>query len=270
MPKTLQRILDRIRRRRESVPGPTASALARKFAEERVASSPESGRESFLPKKSRTDLEEYFQSRREGRGIWKWSHYFEIYDRHLAKFVDRDVHLAEVGVYSGGSLEMWRHYFGERCHVTGIDIQPACLSYADAHTTIVIGDQADPAFWKRFREGGTRTVDVLIDDGGHSYDQQRVTLQEMLPYLSPGGVYICEDIHGRDNEFARYAQTLAGELNAFTPAPPQDGLITTATPFQSSVASMHFYPFALVIEKTCSPRSSFAAPKRGTQWEPFL
>src|SRR5690349_627605 len=31
-------------------------------------------------------LEEYFDSVTEGRGIWKWTHYFDIYHRHFQKF----------------------------------------------------------------------------------------------------------------------------------------------------------------------------------------
>ena len=49
-------------------------------------------------------LRAYFDSHVEGNGIYKWNHYFEIYERHLAKFINREVKLCEIGVYSGGSL----------------------------------------------------------------------------------------------------------------------------------------------------------------------
>src|SRR5438067_1520135 len=120
----------------------------------------------------------YFASHVEGRGIWKWTHYFDIYERHLAKFVGRDVHVVEIGVCGGGSLEMWRHYFGSGCRVTGIDIDEACRAYEDEHTKILIGDQADRAFWRSFREQ-VPLVDELLDVGGHSSEQQRLTLAEM-------------------------------------------------------------------------------------------
>src|SRR5262245_23245078 len=61
-------------------------------------------------------LKAYFDSHTEGNGIWKFIHYFDIYTRHLAKFVGTDVRIMEVGVYSGGSLAMWRDYFGSNCH----------------------------------------------------------------------------------------------------------------------------------------------------------
>jgi hypothetical protein len=56
-------------------------------------------------------LRTFFDSRETGRGIWKCLHYFDIYHRHFSKFVGRDVKVLEIGVYSGGSLEMWRHLF---------------------------------------------------------------------------------------------------------------------------------------------------------------
>jgi hypothetical protein len=213
-------------------------------------------------------LRAYFDAVTEGPGVWKWLHYFELYDRHLRKFVGRHVTVVEVGVYSGGSMPMWRHYFGEGCRVHGVDVQEDCRAYEDSHTTIHIGDQADRVFWKRFRES-VPTVDVLIDDGGHQPEQQMVTLEEMLHHLRPGGVYICEDLHGVRNRFAAFAHSLADELNAFTRASPQE-LASTATPFQAAINSVHLYPFVVVIEKRDSAVKSFLAPKHGTKWQPFL
>ncbi len=68
-------------------------------------------------------LRAFFDSRKEGRGIWKWDHYFDVYHRHFGKFVGRDVNVLEIGVYSGGSLEMWKAYFGPRCRIYGVDIE---------------------------------------------------------------------------------------------------------------------------------------------------
>src|SRR5687768_5280908 len=53
------------------------------------------------------DLLQYCAHKRSGRGLWKWEHYLEIYDRHFARFRGHAVHVMEIGVYSGGSLEMW-------------------------------------------------------------------------------------------------------------------------------------------------------------------
>jgi hypothetical protein len=212
-------------------------------------------------------LRAYFDSVSEGPGVWKWLHYFDHYHRHLQKLIDRPVTVVEVGVYSGGSLGMWRRYFGDGCRLHGVDIEEACRAYENGYTTIHIGDQADRAFWDRFRRAVPH-ADVLIDDGGHEAEQQMVTLEEMLPHLSPGGIYIAEDIHG-GNHFAAFVNALATELNAFATI-GQPELASRATPFQSAIGSIHLYPFAVVIEKREVPVERFDAPKHGTRWQPFL
>ena len=97
-------------------------------------------------------LREFFNARTKGPGIWKWDHYFDAYDRHLSRFRDTDAHVLEIGVYSGGSLELWRDYFGPKAHLYGLDIEEACRAY-DGHAgaKIFIGDQGDRANWREFR-----------------------------------------------------------------------------------------------------------------------
>jgi hypothetical protein len=210
----------------------------------------------------------YFGNNRTGPGIWKWEHYFAVYHRHFAKFIDTPVTVLEIGIYSGGSLGMWRSYFGDQCHVIGIDIKDACRVYESDFTSIYIGDQADRGFWKTLRSQ-IKEVDIVIDDGGHTPQQQRVTLEEVLPWLNSGGVYVCEDIHGIDNPFAFYASRLAEHLN-FQRKASGPILECKASDFQSAIQSVSFYPFCLVIEKTEQEVRRYAAPKHGTEWQPFF
>jgi hypothetical protein len=207
---------------------------------------------------------DYFEGHVTGRGIWKWRHYFEIYERHFRRFVDQEVHLVEIGVYSGGSLDMWKAYFGPRCHVYGVDIEPACKAYEDdERTRVFIGDQADRTFWHTLRRQVPR-VDIIIDDGGHLAEQQIVTLEEMLPHLRGGGVYLCEDVAPSHNGFAAY---IAGFTDALNAGGDQVG---EPTPLQREIHSVHRYPFVVVIEKCSQLRDELVAPMRGTEWQPFL
>src|SRR5262245_59659947 len=52
-----------------------------------------------VPNEPPNALREYFECHRNGRGIWKWMHYFDIYHRHLSKFVGREVHIVEIGIF---------------------------------------------------------------------------------------------------------------------------------------------------------------------------
>ena len=175
-------------------PAPPGRVPSRRRVRKRPGGRPRDARSATRTAGPSNALRDSSRPTRKGRGIFKWLHYFEIYDRHLAKFVGKDVHIVEIGVFSGGSLGMWHSYFGPRARITGVDIMPACKVYENEFTKIEIGDQSDRSFWKRFRDEYP-PVDIVIDDGGHMSEQQMVTLEELLPHVSPGGVYICEDVH---------------------------------------------------------------------------
>jgi Methyltransferase domain len=216
-------------------------------------------------------LRRYFDEHRSGPGIWKWLHYFELYEHHFARFVGREVNVLEIGIYSGGSLGMWREYFGPRCNVYGVDIEPACRAYVGERTQVFIGDQADRDFWRRLRTQAP-PFDIVIDDGGHLPEQQIVTLEEVLPHMNPGGVYVCEDLSGEFNAFSAYVQNLSARLNdAERLTRSETGeLNLETTAFQAAIHSVHFYPFVSVIELRGGALGHFSAPKHGTSWEPFF
>lgn len=202
----------------------------------------------------------YFMAHTDGPGIHKYLHYFDIYHRHFARFIGREVRIMEVGVYSGGSLRMWREYFGPSSRIYGVDIEPACLEYKAENIDILIGDQGDRAFWRKVKETVPK-IDIFIDDGSHLYDHQMITLEEMLPHIGPEGVFLCEDIHGSPNDFAAYLYGLASTLNS-----------GETTDFLKAVDSIHLYPFVGVIEKAGSYgryRAPLSAPRHGTEWAPF-
>jgi hypothetical protein len=217
-------------------------------------------------------LASYFLSHKEGPGIWKWMHYFDVYQRHLSKFVGREVHVVEIGIYSGGSLSLWKDYFGDQCHIYGVDIEEACRTYESDRIRVMIGDQADRTFWAEFKKS-VPIVDVVIDDGGHLAEQQLVTLEELLPHIRWGGVYLCEDITTVNNRFAAYLHGLSTNLNAASWCSLEDGtpgIGSSTSAFQTAVNSIHLYPFLTVIEKSERPLLKLVSPKQGTQWQPFL
>jgi hypothetical protein len=215
-------------------------------------------------------LRRYFDATAEGPGILKWNHYFDIYHRHFAKFRGTDARILEIGVYSGGSLGMWRDYFGRKSHIYGVDIEPACRIYAGDGVSILIGDQADRAFWRKVRTE-LPPFDIVIDDGGHNPEQQIVTLEEILPHLRPGGVYLCEDIHHARNRFLFYLDGLSHNLNSGVmvhDVNPERWLAIEANGLQSRIESIHHYPLVVVIETRSDPIQEFVSPKRGSQWQP--
>ena len=58
-------------------------------------------------------LREIYESH-EGRLLNKWEHYIDIYDQFFNKYRNKDIVFVEIGIAHGGSLQMWRKYFGEK------------------------------------------------------------------------------------------------------------------------------------------------------------
>lgn len=210
-------------------------------------------------------IRDYFESNREGPGIWRWQHYFDVYHRHFRRLVGREINVLEIGVYSGGSIGMWQRYFGPQARIYGADLMPECKEYEDMAAGIFIGHQGDPAFWDRVLRA-VPGFDVVIDDGSHAPQHQLAALQALLPHVRPGGVYVTEDIHGRSNAFQFFVSGLARNLNAY--ARPEDDGSLAPSGFQRLVDSVHLYPFMSVIELRDAEVTTFRSEKRGTLWQP--
>ena len=216
-------------------------------------------------------LREYFE-RNPGRLIQKWLNYFEIYERHFARFRNREVHVMEIGVFHGGSLQMWKHYFGPLATVYGVDVNPDCKRLEEDRVRILIGDQADRAFLRSLRDVVPR-IDVLIDDGGHRMEQQIATFEELFAQVADDGVYLCEDLHTsywhefggglrRDGTFIEYSKRLVDQLNAWFTRDPDRFEVDD---FTLTARSLHYYTSVLVIEKR-----RMELPREGASGVPAL
>jgi hypothetical protein len=134
----------------------------------------------------------FFANEREA--VHKWTHYLPIYDRILGKYAGSPVRFLEIGVFRGGSMNMWREFFGAQATIFGVDVNPACAAFDGISGQVRIGSQDDPAFLRRVVEemGG---VDVVLDDGSHLASHQRASFDVLFPLVSDGGLYLIEDLH---------------------------------------------------------------------------
>jgi predicted SAM-dependent methyltransferase/limonene-1,2-epoxide hydrolase len=191
-----------------------------------------------------------------GRPLTKWRGYFDVYHRHLQRFRAAPVTILEFGIFRGGSLQMWRHYFGARARVIGVDIQPECKAFEEEGIAVRIGDQEDRAFLRRLA-AEFAPFDVVIEDGGHHMGQQIATFEEIFPRMTPHGVYVAEDLHTsywpeygggyrQQGTFIEYAKALVDRLNAWHTRTPEQFSVDD---FTLQAGSMHFYDSMLVVER---------------------
>jgi hypothetical protein len=125
----------------------------------------------------------------------RWDHYIPIYERHFSRFRDRPVNVLEIGVQEGGGLWMWHKYFHPDSAIFGVDINPACARPDLTNVEVEIGDQADPDFWLYIRSIMLGPFDIVIDDGGHTMNQQITAFESIYHTMAPDGVYLVEDTH---------------------------------------------------------------------------
>ena len=65
----------------------------------------------------------------EHRLIDKWVHYFPIYEKWFSPYRGKEIVFVEVGVQNGGSVQMWKNYFGKDAKIVGVDIDPRCKKF---------------------------------------------------------------------------------------------------------------------------------------------
>lgn len=185
--------------------------------------------------------------------IYKWAHYFPIYERHFREFVNKSVLMIEIGVFKGGSLKMWHKYFGPLARIVGLDIHPACALFDGDDCKVRIGDQRDVKFLGSvIKEFGT--PDIVLDDGSHMMEDMDATFRFLYPLLNNNGVYVVEDAHTcyreeyggglrKPGTFIEKAKELIDVLNAYHIS---DDMVDD---FTRSTFSISFYDSIVVFEK---------------------
>jgi hypothetical protein len=118
--------------------------------------------------------------------------YFNIYDELFNKYRNKKITFVEIGVKWGGSLLMWKKFFGNDARIIGIDLYPETKKLEKHGLEIFIGDQSSDVFWKNFfSEVGN--IDVLLDDGGHTNENQILTVNNVINNVNDNGLIVIED-----------------------------------------------------------------------------
>lgn len=206
----------------------------------------------------KNDLERFFWSN-DGPKVHKWLHYFDIYDRYFSEFQGAPVKFLEIGVFNGGSLDMWRNYFGQDAVIFGIDIDPNCANLNGRSAQVRIGSQDDPTFLREVVEemGG---VDLVLDDGSHDSIHIRKSLDVLFPLLADGGRYMIEDLHAaywpshsggyrRPASFISAVKGMIDDINHW-----YHGRAHTVPATAEEIRAIHIHDSIVVLEKGQSER----------------
>ena len=138
-------------------------------------------------------LHRYFLNNSSKR-LHKWTHYFDIYERHFERFRGRSPVILEIGVMGGGSLAMWMAYFGEGAKIIGLDVNPVCKRHEAKDIDIFIGSQSDEATLQSIKAKYPH-IDIVLDDGSHHSIDMITSFDHLYDHVQPYGIYMVEDTH---------------------------------------------------------------------------
>lgn len=209
------------------------------------------------------EMERLFFSHKGGI-LHKWHHYLAIYDRWFAPYKNKPITILEIGVSGGGSLELWRKFFGTEARIIGVDIDPSVRDRAPKDAEIYIGDQGDRAFLENL--GATvGEFDIIIDDGSHVNIHQILTFDVLFPRLKQGGLFVCEDLHTSywksygggfpksglfgsklPKTWIEYVKVMIDQMHAWYASPRDKQPITALT---RDIGGLHIYDSIAVFEK---------------------
>jgi hypothetical protein len=116
----------------------------------------------------------------------------------------RPARILELGLFDGGSLAFWFEYFRPE-KIVGLDKSPRgdsayfrrFLAGSDREARIRTFWGTNQSDRKRLREivaeelGGS--IDLVIDDASHRYEETKASFETLFPLVRPGGLYIIED-----------------------------------------------------------------------------
>lgn len=140
--------------------------------------------------------------------------YGEVYEEWLSEYRTTAKNILEIGILGGESLLMWEEYFtgkvyGIDCSEQPLDGQFDLRPLINSGHNIVIMDassKSDTYKWCNFK------FDVIIEDAGHSVEQQFAIYNNFKPYIADKGIYIIEDIQDIDKTIKAF-QNIDKEKN---------------------------------------------------------
>lgn len=116
------------------------------------------------------------------------------YERFFLPLREKDIRLLELGIYKGGSLQMWRDYFPNGV-IAGLDYSPVSIPDPSGKIHIYQGLQQDTTLLDRIgQECAPDGFDIIIDDCSHIAEYTRPGFWHLFDrWLKPDGIFAIED-----------------------------------------------------------------------------
>ena len=199
-------------------------------------------------------LKEIFNKHKCDKGTRR-HRYDRVYEPALEHFRNEKFNMLEVGILNGESLNAHLEYF-PKATLYAIDI----FGRVPAKDVPVL--ENEQVNWcncdsikgpnNAFKEMiGDVEFDVIIDDGLHTHDSQRLTFENLIPYLKDGGTYFIEDVwqYDRMDNQQRKHQWLTRHKNDYSEE-QYNALLEAIKPYTVTFHDLRdgFHPDTFIIE----------------------
>ncbi len=206
----------------------------------------------------------------------KWHNYAIVYDEYFNKLRNKKINFLEIGFYKGSSAKMWDLYFS-KANLYFIDIERLAFEAYGKNLsnkcTLKLVDQGNEQELLNFTKEVSCEFDVILDDGGHTMEQQITSFKTLFPFVKKGGIYIIEDLHtsywkeygaygtlknpkSGPGTAVRFLQNLIDDINfggartlCADPNKYKETLAQELTMYQKEVSHIVFYPSICFIFK---------------------
>ncbi len=122
----------------------------------------------------------------------KGHNYTRVYAKYFSPLKNHPLKILEIGIYKGQSVDLWENYF-KNAELHFIDINRWNGNSKRSHFHVV--NQENAAQLNQFIQETGGEFDLIIDDGGHTMNQQITSFVHLFPTLKSGGIYVIEDLH---------------------------------------------------------------------------
>jgi hypothetical protein len=143
----------------------------------------------------------------------------EYYEENFQKYREKNITLAEIGVRSGASLKLWSEYFSEESKIYGLDnLYDKNTHSVPINEDWVSSDNVEYIIGDAYTENVCNKIgkiDILIDDGPHTFESHAKLLELYIPKMNPGGVIVIEDITYDPNPLYAHIPDYLGDTSYF-------------------------------------------------------
>ena len=119
--------------------------------------------------------------------------YQKFYENHLSKIKDSNIEMLEIGSFRGNASAAFYFYL-PNCNITSVDLYPDLFLYKSNRITNFylnnsLGDEIQNKILMKDKK-----YDFIIEDSGHYYKDQIISLFKIFPKLKKNGIYVVEEL----------------------------------------------------------------------------